>query len=166
MNTTREQTWKLDELARQADVSTRTVRYYVQRGLLPAPVFRGRDTVYSPEHLLRLKAIRRLQEQFLPLDAIQQELDRYSPEALRRLAAGEDEGGLTSAAPQVKRQLSPPPLPQRPRLTREAGERWQRWELAPGLELHLSERADAEVCRYAEELLNEFTRRGAKGGYK
>jgi DNA-binding transcriptional MerR regulator len=166
MNTTREQTWKLDELAQQADVSARTVRYYVQRGLLPAPVFRGRDTVYSPEHLLRLKAIRRLQEQFLPLDAIQQELERCSPEALRTLAAGGDEGRLTPAAPQVRRQLSSPSLFQRPTPTREAGERWQRWELAPGLELHLSERADAEVCRYAEELLNEFAQRGATGGYK
>ena len=28
-------TWKLDELARAAGVSVRTVRYYVQRGLLP-----------------------------------------------------------------------------------------------------------------------------------
>ena len=166
MDTTREQTWKLDDLARQADVSARTVRYYVQRGLLPTPVFRGRDTVYSAEHLLRLKAIRRLQEQFLPLDAIQQELERCPPEALRRLAAGEDEGGLAAAAPPGRRQLPPSPLPRRPMLTRAVGERWQRWELAPGLELHLSERADAEVCRYAEELLNEFARRGAKGGYK
>jgi len=166
MNTTREQTWKLDDLARQADVSARTVRYYVQRGLLPPPVFRGRDTVYSSEHLLRLKAIRRLQERFLPLDAIQQELERCSPEALRKLATGDDEGGLPPAAPQVRRQLSPPPLPQRPRPAHAAGERWQRWELAPGLELHLSERADAEVCRYAEELLNEFTRHNTKGGYK
>src|SRR5438093_3979309 len=104
MSTTREHTWKLDELARQAGVSARTVRYYVQRGLLPPPVFRGRDTVYSTEHLLRLKAIRRLQAQFLPLDAIQQELERCSPEALRRLAVEEDEGGRTPAAPQVRRQ--------------------------------------------------------------
>ena len=34
--------YKLDDLAAAAGVSPRTVRYYVQRGLLPAPPFRGR----------------------------------------------------------------------------------------------------------------------------
>jgi DNA-binding transcriptional MerR regulator len=166
MNTTHEQTWKLDELARQTGVSARTVRYYVQRGLLPAPVFRGRDTVYSTEHLLRLKAIRRLQERFLPLDAIQQELERCSPDELRTVAAGQDEVGAPTAGPPVRGPLSSPFPLQRPAPAHAGGERWRRWELAPGLELHLSEWAGAEVHRYAEELLNEFARRRAKGGYQ
>ena len=50
--------YKLEELARAAGTSPRTVRYYVQRGLLPAPAFRGKDTAYGPEHLVRLRAIR------------------------------------------------------------------------------------------------------------
>src|SRR5438552_7881 len=79
--------WKLSELAEEAGVSARTIRYYVQRGLLPAPPFKGPDTVYGPEHLLRLKAIQRLQAQYLPLDAIQVELVRRSAEQLRELAA-------------------------------------------------------------------------------
>jgi Ca-activated chloride channel family protein len=166
MNTTHEQTWKLDELARQAGVSARTVRYYVQRGLLHAPVFRGRDTVYSNEHLLRLRAIRRLQEQFLPLDAIQRELERCSPAELHTLAAGPDEAGSTTAGPSVRRQLIPTSLLQRPTSIHDASERWQRWELAPGLELHLSERADVETRRYADELLSAVTRRHTKGGFK
>ena len=65
---------KLDELAERAGVSPRTVRYYVQRGLLAAPEFRGPDTVYEAEHLARLKAIRVLQSRHLPLDAIQEAL--------------------------------------------------------------------------------------------
>jgi DNA-binding transcriptional MerR regulator len=166
MPTTRAQAWKVEDLARQAGVSVRTVRYYVQRGLLPAPVFRGRDTVYASEHLLRLQAIRRLQERFLPLDAIQRELERCSLEDLRALAAGPAAGGPAAAGPRAGRQLSPPSLLQRAPLTPEAGEGWQRWELAPGLELHLSERADAETRRCAEALLNEFTRRRATGGYQ
>ena len=76
--------WKLDELAAAAGVSARTVRYYVQRGLLPAPVFRGRDTVYSDAHLIRLQAIRRLQDRFLPLDEIQAEIERAGPTSCAR----------------------------------------------------------------------------------
>lgn len=78
--------WKLTELAEAVGVSPRTVRYYVQRGLLPAPPFRGPDTVYGEEHLVRLKAIRVLQARFLPLDAIQAELQRLSLDELRQLA--------------------------------------------------------------------------------
>src|SRR5262245_8080607 len=152
MTMTHEQTWKLDELARRAGVSARTVRYYVQRGVLPPPVFRGRDTVYSNDHLLRLKAIRRLQERFLPLDAIQRELERCSPDELHALAAGEDKVGPTTTGPPVIRQLSSASLVQRTASAHEDGERWLRWRLAPGLELHISERASAEVHRYAEEL--------------
>ena len=71
MDERRPQRLKIDELAERAGVSPRTVRYYVQRGLLPAPEFRGPDTAYGEEHLHRLKAIRVLQERHLPLDAIE-----------------------------------------------------------------------------------------------
>src|SRR5688572_7444820 len=83
-------TYKLDELAKAAGVSARTVRYYVQRGLLPAPAFRGRDTVYTGEHLVRLRGIKFLQERFLPLDAIQAELERRSPREIEELIARKD----------------------------------------------------------------------------
>ena len=82
-------TYKLDELATLAGVSPRTVRYYVQRGLLPAPDFKGKDTAYGREHLLRLQAIKHLQEQRLPLDEIQAELAHVHEAELERLARGE-----------------------------------------------------------------------------
>jgi DNA-binding transcriptional MerR regulator len=62
--------FRLEDLARAADVSARTVRYYVQRGLLPAPEFRGKDTAYGPEHLSRLRVIKRLQQERLPLEGL------------------------------------------------------------------------------------------------
>ena len=65
-----ERCYGIKALAELGGVTRRTVRYYVQRGLLPAPAFRGKDTAYGPEHLVRLRAIRRLQEAFFPLDAI------------------------------------------------------------------------------------------------
>ncbi len=82
-------TYKIEELAAEAGVSPRTVRYYVQRGLLPAPEFRGKDTAYGREHLLRLQAIKRLQQQHMPLDEIQVRLASASEAELSRIARGE-----------------------------------------------------------------------------
>jgi Ca-activated chloride channel family protein len=148
--------WKLAELATAAGVSPRTVRYYVQRGLLPAPPFKGPDTVYGEEHLRRLKAIRVLQARFLPLDAIQVELARLSPDELRALAEAE-----------LPTDTLPPPPPAAPEPIKAseasttgqaaAGRQvpvagYRRWELAPGLELHLADSADEKTRALAERV--------------
>ncbi|QRK12275.1 MerR family transcriptional regulator [Archangium violaceum] len=145
--------WKLTELAEAVGVSPRTVRYYVQRGLLPAPPFKGPDTVYGEEHLLRLKAIRTLQARFLPLDAIQVELARLSPEELGALAeAGPHDlpaptAGSSAPAPQAE------PVKQAVPVSPSAGvTSWRRWELAPGLELHLADTADEKTRALAERM--------------
>jgi len=142
--------FKLAELAEKVGTSPRTVRYYVQRGLVPKPDFRGPDTVYGEEHLLRLRAIRKLQENFLPLDAIQVELSRLPAEALRKIADGTELPSGTkhwqhrseADAPTMRVLPHPPP--------RSTG--WKRWELLPGLELHLREGADAQAREMAERL--------------
>ncbi|WP_095991807.1 helix-turn-helix domain-containing protein [Cystobacter fuscus] len=146
--------WKLSELAEAVGVTPRTVRYYVQRGLLPAPPFKGPDTVYGEEHLLRLKAIRVLQARFLPLDAIQVELARLTPEALQALAEAEPSApppaGTSEPSPAV-----PAPAPVSPPESASpsaAPTSWRRWELAPGLELHLADTADAKTRALAEHL--------------
>jgi Ca-activated chloride channel family protein len=148
-----ETNYKLEELAAAAGVSPRTVRYYVQRGLLSAPVFRGRDTAYDDDHLLRLRAIKRLQERFVSLDAIQTELEQRSREELEEVAAGLDKpavGPLPGMAP------APLPFPGMPWLrggSPPAGERFVRYVLRPGLELHLSEGADAAARALCEKIL-------------
>jgi len=165
MNKPYTQTWKLEELAQQAGVSARTVRYYVQRGLLPAPVFRGRDTVYSDEHLLKLKAIRHLQERFVSLDAIQRQLEHCSRAELCALIAAPSNANARMPAAET-RSYQPHTAPAPPQATASpprVGEHWQRWILAPGLELHLSESADAITRRQAEELLSTFLRQRAIG---
>ncbi|HYO72638.1 MAG TPA: helix-turn-helix domain-containing protein [Archangium sp.] len=142
--------WKLTELAEAAGVSPRTVRYYVQRGLLPAPPFKGPDTVYGEDHLVRLKAIRVLQARFLPLDAIQVELARLGPDELKALA-GSEPTAVTSSAPAAP--VHPEPVkaeaPPSPSSTVTS---WRRWELAPGLELHLADTADAKTRALAERM--------------
>jgi len=141
---------RLSDLAERAGIPPRTVRYYVQRGLLPAPRFRGPDTAYEEAHLILLRAIRRLQERFFPLDAIQVELARMTPDAIRALAEGAEPSPLTA-------RMSPPSAPSAA-VTRSAtaqvdgGSPWERWELAPGLELHLSQAAAAPSRSLAQKL--------------
>lgn len=68
--------YSLTDLARLADVTPRTVRYYVAQGLLPSPGAAGPATRYGDGHLARLRLIRRLQRQHLPLAEIRGRLER------------------------------------------------------------------------------------------
>lgn len=53
--------YRLDELARQADVASTTVRLYQTKGLLAPPRLEGRTGWYDDSHLSRLRLIARLQ---------------------------------------------------------------------------------------------------------
>ena len=57
----------VEELARAAGVTIDTLRYYQAQKLLPPPARAGRRAVYSARHLDRLRRIRRLQGEGLPL---------------------------------------------------------------------------------------------------
>lgn len=135
--------FKLDELARASGTSARTIRYYVQRGLLPSPRFRGRDTAYDGGHLVRLRAIRRLQEAFFPLDAIAAELARRSLAELERLADGRTPLDAPPA-PRAPSEPSTPPV--EPRTLRAI-------DLADGVSLLVDDAAPAESRRLVEEIL-------------
>src|SRR6266403_2148710 len=55
-----ERYYRIEELAELGGVTRRTVRYYVQRGLLPTPLGTGRGPHYTQAHLERLIHIRQL----------------------------------------------------------------------------------------------------------
>jgi DNA-binding transcriptional MerR regulator len=74
------------ELAEQAGVTPRTIRYYVAEGLLPPPAGSGQQRAYGRQHLLRLKAIRRLKDAYLPLEEIRRRLAGLAPVDLEQLA--------------------------------------------------------------------------------
>ncbi|OGO58411.1 MAG: hypothetical protein A2V85_05985 [Chloroflexi bacterium RBG_16_72_14] len=86
----------LADLARLADVTPRTIRYYVAQGLLPSPEAAGPATRYTEGHLLRLRLIRRLQRDHLPLAEIRARLEQMGDEAI---AAALDAAGPSPAAP-------------------------------------------------------------------
>lgn len=74
--------YSLSDLARLADVTPRTVRYYVALGLLPSPEAAGPATRYGEGHLARLRLIRRLQRDHLPLAEIRIRLERMSDDEI------------------------------------------------------------------------------------
>lgn len=60
----------LAQLAEQADTPERTIRYYIQQGLLSAPEGQKRGAWYGSHHLADLLRIRQWREAGLSLDAI------------------------------------------------------------------------------------------------
>lgn len=73
---------KIGELADKALVSRRTIRYYVQKELIPPPVQKGAYSYYNEWHLKRILLIRKLQGYYWPLDRIQKELRDIPDEKL------------------------------------------------------------------------------------
>ena len=109
------------------EVSRRTIRYFVQEGLLQEPYGRGRGKHYGPEHLQRLREIRDLQKKGLSLSEVRGWLVRSG----RPRAVAEVPGGAV-----VQRPASA----------------WTRVEVLPGVELHVSGRYRAPSARRLEEL--------------
>lgn len=77
--------YAISELADQADVSVRTVRYYIHEGLLPPAVTAGSRSYYTREHLDRLRLIGRMKESYLPLREIRKHLTELDNDSISRL---------------------------------------------------------------------------------
>lgn len=60
----------LQQLSEQSDVAGRTIRFYIQKGLLPAPAGSRRGAWYGEAHLADLLRIRQWQDTGLSLEAI------------------------------------------------------------------------------------------------
>ena len=67
----------IEELARQAGVSTRNVRAYRTAGLLPPPRLDGRTGRYGEDHVRRLAVVARLQQRGWSLAAITDALSAW-----------------------------------------------------------------------------------------
>jgi DNA-binding transcriptional MerR regulator len=107
-------TWSLTDLARLADVTPRTIRYYISQGLLAAPTGSGQAARYGEGHLARLRLIRRLQREHLPLAEIRTRLGGLSDGDVRRLAADETDTSpppADSATDYIRRVLAGAPPP-------------------------------------------------------
>jgi DNA-binding transcriptional MerR regulator len=103
----------IEELCTMTGFSRRTVRYYVQEGLVDPPAGRGRGGYYADRHVAQLARIRDLQERGYRLDAIR---------------------GLLGRQVHVEAAVETPPAA--PRLPPASS--WIRHEVSPGVELHVS----------------------------
>lgn len=87
---------RVEELARRADVSVDTIRFYQKRQLLPAPQRVGRIAWYGADHVERLARIKELQRQGFSLAVIWRlvagELDAADA-PLAAAVAGAQQGG-------------------------------------------------------------------------
>ena len=78
--------YSLTELADLGGVTPRTVRYYLAQGLLPSVGSSGPGSKYDPGHLARLRLIRRLQAEHLPLAEIRRRLEALTEDEIAGLA--------------------------------------------------------------------------------
>lgn len=71
----KEPSYTIGKLAEAAETTPRTIRYYSEQGLLPAPEIRGKYSHYSERHLQRLRLIQMLKNAFLPLASIRAQME-------------------------------------------------------------------------------------------
>jgi DNA-binding transcriptional MerR regulator len=169
----------LKALCDDTGVSPRTVYFYVQQGLLPPANGAGRGARYSEVHRDRLRLIRQLQDQYLPLAEIRKQIEGLSQNELSQLAErAEDRAEAPppqqqSAADYIRSVLSGHESPDAARAGRyslsartppattpaaghvSAGERsqWERIALAPEIELHVRRPLSRVMNRKLERLL-------------
>ena len=103
-----QQTFTLDEIAALAELPRRTVRYYIQTGLIDRPQGVGKGAFYTQHHIEQLVLVRKWQLAGLSLDKI--------GDVLKQQASG--------------------PLPPTPRRSGTV-EVWSHLVVAEGLEVNL-----------------------------
>ncbi len=115
-----ENEYSLQDLADLADVSPRTIRYYVAQGLLPSPGQVGPGARYTDGHLARLRLIRRLQREHLPLAEIRTRLAGLDDATIASLVESEaPRPPDSSALDYIRGVLGGSGMPSAPRLSSE-----------------------------------------------
>lgn len=71
-----EKKYTIDDLSELTGYSRRTIRYYIQEGLLDAPAGRGKGGFYFDSHLSQLQLIKQLQGRGMSLSAIFKYMER------------------------------------------------------------------------------------------
>ena len=92
--------YTLKELESRTGFGSRTIRNYIDKGLLPGAYSRGRYASYGQEHLDRLLFLRKLKNRGkLPLDAIRRLLLQLAPEKIKAIAHGQEDMASIASKP-------------------------------------------------------------------
>lgn len=167
--------FSLQELAEEAGVSTRTVRYYITEGLLEPPVLAGHRSYYTRGQRDRLVAIGLLKDAFFPLREIRkrlsgvdddqlvaliEELRGSQPERSRSLREAPAESASAyldrvMEKPLLARMPAPAPLPSAPDPVEQ---RWRRIAIGDEAELTITDDLFTRKRERVEALI-EWARR-------
>ncbi|MGW7001861.1 MerR family transcriptional regulator [Streptomyces sp. NPDC054933] len=90
--------YRIEDLARESGATVRTIRAYLDRGLLPKPERRGRANLYGYVHLARLRQIAELLERGYTLASIKELLEAWD--------AGTGLGGVLGLVSEVDQPWS------------------------------------------------------------
>ena len=181
-----EEEFLIGELAQKTNVSVRTIRYYINQGLLTAPDSRGRYTVYDSDYVERILLIKRLKDAFLPIKEIRVMLETQTrteiEEFLRMfkmqrtqnndalsyinnlLGHSISEPSRSQIRPKtlLKESRNPPQLAMHIPPQRESS--WKRIVLAPGVELHIEQHQAARYDKLIQNLLTDYQARFSATG--
>ncbi|MDQ3938584.1 MAG: MerR family transcriptional regulator [Chloroflexota bacterium] len=158
-------TYTLHELADLADVTPRTIRYYIAQGLLPSPGQAGPGARYTDGHLDRIRLIKKLQRAHLPLAEIRSQIRPLNDRQIAALADSQPEpsprgsavdyirsvmGDAPTPTPAVARAMPPAAMATAESLGRAIDDtptaapsatpdrsQWERVVLTPDIELHI-----------------------------
>jgi len=84
--------YSLDDLAKLTGLSPRTIRNYIQKGLLPGAKTRGRNASYTDAHLDRLRCIQIIRDKSgLPLDELRMVMQSISDDQIHLIGTGQEE---------------------------------------------------------------------------
>jgi DNA-binding transcriptional MerR regulator len=172
----------INALCEQTDVSARTVHFYIQQGLLAPAGSPGPGARYGEGHVARIKLIRLLQKQHLPLAEIAKRTKGLTDEQVAALIAAtkqrlsEPRGtaldyirGVLAGPGSANRTIGPPPSAQLKRALSTAApdgdaaaaggaapperSQWERFTLADGIELHVRRPMSRVEQRQFEKLM-------------
>ncbi|HET7182431.1 MAG TPA: MerR family transcriptional regulator [Candidatus Limnocylindrales bacterium] len=116
--------YSISDLAGLTGLTVRTIRYYLAQGLIPASGESGPGAHYGDAHLARLRLVRRLQQQHLPLAEIRARLAALTDAEVADLAASASPAvaePTTSALDYVRSVLAAPAPAATPLATRAPG---------------------------------------------
>ena len=165
----------LKDICARTGVTPRTVHFYIQQSLLPPPDGAGRGARYSEDHLARLRLIKRLQKEHLPLNEIRRQLASLSDDQVVQALSGRPPSSVgvrESALDYIQSVKSSASISGRiPRASRPTMDavasltpessigprvrhsQWERIVLNEDLELHIRRPLSRERNRFVDKLL-------------
>ncbi|MEX6504286.1 MerR family transcriptional regulator [Pseudomonas zhanjiangensis] len=97
-------TYSISELARELDVTTRTIRFYEEQGML-SPTRRGQERIYTPKDRVALKLILRGKRIGFSLAECKELIELYDPSLGNRKQLDTFLDKITERRAQLEQQL-------------------------------------------------------------